>query len=69
MLDDLADPIGSFLKENNPQLLEKIDRLLEEKKDLLALEIDIDKFSSLAQELGITSIPTTFLFFQEKVIK
>ncbi|CAH1768805.1 15188_t:CDS:2, partial [Entrophospora sp. SA101] len=64
MLDDLADPIGSFLKENNPQLLEK-----KEKKDLLALEIDIDKFSSLAQELGITSIPTTFLFFQEKVIK
>ncbi|CAH1755991.1 24896_t:CDS:1 [Entrophospora sp. SA101] len=93
MLSDLVDPIGSFLKKNNSQLLEKskqypliikfsaswcgpcrqlqekINELLKEKKDLLFLEIDIEKHSSLAQELNITSIPASFLFFQGKVIK
>ena len=51
------------------QLQEKINELLKEKKDLLFLEIDIEKHSSLAQELNITSIPASFLFFQERIAK
>lgn len=51
------------------QLQAKISELLKEKKDLLFLEIDIEKHSSLAQELNITSIPVCFLFFQERIIK
>jgi len=35
----------------------------------LFLEIDIEKHSSLAQELNITSIPASFLFFQERIAK
>ncbi|RHZ37776.1 thioredoxin family protein [endosymbiont GvMRE of Glomus versiforme] len=95
MSSNSVDPIGSFLKENNPQffkeskkypliikfsanwcppcrqLQEEINKFLQlpENKDLLFLEIDVEKHSSLAQKLNIMSIPTTFLFFQEKVIK
>ncbi|RHZ36517.1 thioredoxin family protein [endosymbiont GvMRE of Glomus versiforme] len=93
MLDDSADPISSFLKNDNLQLFKKsnqypliikfsakwcapcrqlqeeINKLLKENKDLLFLEIDIEKHSSLAQKLNIMSIPTTFLFFQGKIIK
>jgi|SRR5215216_3820185 len=51
------------------QLQVKISELLKEKKDLLFLEIDIEKHSSLVQELNITSIPVCFLFFQERISK
>src|SRR4051794_32954759 len=51
------------------KLQAEIDQLRAEQKDLLFLEIDVDKHASLAQELGITSIPALFLFHQAKIKK
>ena len=109
MSNDLVDPIGSFLKESHPELLEEskkkplliifsaswcgpcrqlqetIEQLKEEKKktdanqeSFLTLKIDISDASKkeyfslvkdLVKKLNITSIPTSFIFFQGKVIK
>jgi thioredoxin 1 len=50
------------------QLQKEIDEL-REKEGLLFLEIDIERYPSLAQKLNVASIPALFLFYQGKLKK
>jgi thioredoxin-like negative regulator of GroEL len=52
-------------------LLFELEKKPELNKKLLILEIDVDKFSSLAQSsrFNVYSVPTIFLFEQGKIIK
>src|SRR5215213_7144130 len=53
------------------QLQQPLSKLSEEKKNLLIIEVDADKFSTLAQraEFNVQSIPALFLLQQGQVIK
>ncbi len=77
----------SFLRDNQDQLMlvkfftvwcgpcknlqENIEKLLEEKKDLVVLEIDAEMFPELAQrpDFNVYSVPTIFLFWKGKMLK
>ena len=76
-MNDLVDLIGSYpllIKFSASwcgpcrQLQKEINEL-KEKEGLLFLEVDIEKYPSLAQKLNVTSIPALFLFYQGKLKK
>jgi len=52
-------------------LQKNIEELLLEKKDLVVLEVDAEKFSGLARrsEFSVRSVPTLFLFRLGEMIK
>jgi thioredoxin 1 len=51
------------------KLRETISKLLEKEVNLLVLEINVEKLPFLAELFGISTVPTTFLFFQGRIIK
>ena len=53
------------------ELQKNLEILLRDRKDLLVLEVDAEKFRELAQkpEFAVSSVPTLFLFYNGKMIK
>jgi thioredoxin 1 len=64
-------PPCQLLKKNIKELLIELEKSFGSQKEVIVLEIDVDKFSSLAQrsQFNVYSIPAIFLFFQGKMIK
>ncbi|WNE40963.1 MAG: Thioredoxin [Mycoplasmataceae bacterium] len=64
-------PPCKVLQKNIKELLTESDWLSKLKKEFIILEVDANKFSSLAQNsrFNICSVPTIFLFDQGKLIK
>jgi hypothetical protein len=52
-------------------LQQNIEELLLERKDLVVLEIDAEKFPKLSQktEFNVISVPSLFLFRQGSIVK
>jgi thioredoxin 1 len=51
------------------ELQKSLQELLQEKNDLLVLEVDAERFPHLAQKFAVYSVPTVFLFRQGENIK
>jgi len=53
------------------ELQKNLESLLKEKKDLVVLEVDAEKFNTLAQkpEFAVRAVPTLFLFQDGRMIK
>ncbi|WNE40100.1 MAG: Thioredoxin-like protein [Mycoplasmataceae bacterium] len=64
-------PPCQLLKKNIEELLIELQQSFGSQKELILLEIDVDKFSSLTQrpQFNVYSIPAIFLFFQGKMIR
>lgn len=53
------------------ELQKNLESLLRERKDLLVLEVDAEKFREIAEkpEFAVRAVPTLFLFYNGKMIK
>jgi len=53
------------------ELQENLESLLKERKDVLVLEVNAEKFREIAQrpEFAVRSVPTLFLYYNGKMIK
>src|SRR5438132_10194309 len=62
-------PPCRLLHENIKELLAELEQLVGQKKDIAVLEVDAEKFPQLRNQFSVHSVPTTFLFHQNKMIK
>jgi len=64
-------PPCQVLQKNIKELLSELEKSAEQRKDLVVLEVDAEKFPRLAQrsQFSVFSVPTIFLFHQGKMIK
>lgn len=64
-------PPCRVLDKNIKELISELEKQKELKKELFILEVDVDKFPSLAQnsQFNIYSVPTIFLYDRGKLVK
>jgi len=62
-------PPCRLLHENIKELLTELEQSVGQRKDIVVLEVDAEKFPQLRNQFSVRSVPTTFLFHQNKMIK
>ena len=62
-------PPCRLLQENIKELLAELEQSVGQQKDIVVLEVDAEKFPQLRNQFSVRSVPTTFLFHQNKIIK
>ncbi|CAJ0866226.1 13979_t:CDS:10 [Entrophospora sp. SA101] len=58
-----------LLHENIRELLTELEQPVGQRKEVVVLEVDAEKFPQLRNQFSVRSVPTTFLFHQNKIIK
>jgi len=58
-----------LLHENIKELLTELEQPVGQRKEVVVLEVDAEKFPQLRNQFSVRSVPTTFLFHQNKIIK